>query len=204
MKDKIVFVHIPKTAGKSIWKSLHKAGRIYELWGGKGIHPLAKDMTYHVLDGKPVLGCIRNPYDRLYSIYYYFVKLKPHRRDINYDNTDTFEDFILHYEKQFYQKRPYAWQISDFVKGPDGNSVLTDIIRFENLEEDYINFCKKYDVKNYINEYRGDNFNKIKDRETSKDEIYTEEMREVVERLYSEDLKLYDYSYESWLEGGKL
>ena len=29
-------------------------------------------------------------------------------------------------------------------------------------------------------------------------------MREVVERLYSEDLKLYDYSYESWLEGGKL
>ena len=72
-------------------------------------------------------------------------------------------------------------------------------IRFESFEEDYRNFCANYGFENlllHLNEnmyYREDNYY---------DSVphYTPKMRKLIESVFKEDFKLFNYSYISFVE----
>ena len=66
---KLIFVHIPKTGGTSIKKSLGITNR------SLGYHKRANDIKKEIPDKWKnyfKFSVVRNPYDRVYSIYSYY------------------------------------------------------------------------------------------------------------------------------------
>lgn len=191
--DKIIFIHIPKTAGASINETLHNCEALYDETGFT--HKFARDVILDDMKNHPSLAVVRNPYDRLYSIYSFYRNM---RNDI--PASLTFKDFILSYEKTFMgmlqgNGHPHACnQCFDYVSY--GNKlIVSDIIHFENLEQEFGEFCKKYSISasllhNNKNPKKG-TFNKSS--------LYTKEMKKIVERCFKDDMIQFGYSYENWL-----
>ena len=84
MEKNIIFIHIPKTAGVSISKALTDANALKPGYGFT--HNKAIDVLKLTDDNSPVLCVVRNPYDRLYSIYEFYRTQQKHFRDhiLNY------------------------------------------------------------------------------------------------------------------------
>jgi len=190
--DKIIFIHIPKTAGASINETLNNVDALY---GETGFtHKFAKDVISDIMKNIPSMAVVRNPYDRLYSIYSFYSKM---RNDI--PGSMTFEDFILSYEEKFMgtlqeNGHPHAFnQCFDYVSN-NGEVIVSDIIHFENLENEFGEFCKKYSIAASLL-HKNKNPKKYTFNKSS---LYTKEMRENVERLFSDDMKHFGYSYENW------
>jgi len=152
------------------------------------------------------MSIVRNPFDRLYSIFEFY-QFRPKtnqtqeqlkyeklgRTDINPDM--TFEQFVLSYELKFAGKRIQFNPCYDFVENND-KVIATDILKFENLSEDYDKFCKKYNLKNDLSH---DNINLKKNELKDRSKLYSEDTIKVVERAFRNDLLYFDYNYQSFL-----
>ena len=185
----IIFIHIPKTAGVSIGHGFMRDGHLKP--GFRVTHSYGKNLVSEHDKNRIVLGVVRNPYDRLWSLYEFYRKK---RKNIQTDI--SFENFILDYEKDFYPKGEKFSTCLDYLTDKDGKMLTTDIIRFENLEKDYASFCEKYQIQNTLK-----HANKNEEKEPNPE--YTPQMREVVERVFRKDLDTFNYSYESYLENIK-
>ena len=68
----IIFIHIPKTAGSSIAHSLNNYNFLKDGYGFN--HNIARNIIKPNHINCVILGVVRNPYDRLYSIYEFYIK----------------------------------------------------------------------------------------------------------------------------------
>lgn len=192
--DKIVFIHIPKTAGASITTTLDNVDALY--YGTGRTHKFAKDVISDTMKNYPSMAVVRNPYDRLYSIYSFYSNM---RDDI--PGSITFEEFVLSYERKFVGRvqdngHPHAFnQCFDYVSS-NGKVIVSNIIHFENIDEEFRLFCTRYSIPASLVHV---NQNPTKGT-INKPSLYTEEMREVVERCFADDMTHFGYSYENWLE----
>jgi len=94
----IIFIHIPKTAGYTIGRCLDE---IKSLKPGYGFcHKTARKIIKKEDKDCIIMAVVRNPYDRLYSVYEFHRKK---RNDIDWNV--SFEDFILNFEKKILSKR---------------------------------------------------------------------------------------------------
>lgn len=189
----IIFIHVPKTAGVAIGHGFARDGHLKD--GFRNNHSTAqqrkKQKNLKWDEDTIVLGVIRNPYDRLWSVYeFYSKKLRSISLKL------SFTDFILTFEEKFHPKGEQFNTCYNYLTGEDGKFLTTDIIRFENLEKEYDDFCQKYNIKNTL---RHDNKN---DKKGTPPE-YTEEMREVVEKIFRKDLDTFNYSYDDYLRSIK-
>ena len=74
-KHKTIFIHIPKTAGRSIKNSIGA----YAEGAGRGhttLQELAAGIGNDYQEDLPVVCFVRNPYDRLVSAFYYLKIIK--------------------------------------------------------------------------------------------------------------------------------
>jgi len=187
---KIIFIHIPKTAGYTIGRSLNDIDALHSGYGFS--HEIARKIVKPHHTKEIIMAVVRNPYDRMYSIYEFYRKK---RTDIS--KNVTFENFILNFEKQYYLKKPQFNTCYDYVINKSGKIMATDILHFENLQKDYEHFCKKYDIKNNLVVR---NKNELKNENVDFKTLYTEDMKKVIERVFRNDFREFNYSYEKFIE----
>jgi len=186
-----IFIHIPKTAGVSLVKSIfghvtlegHRSVSFYKQVFGTRYSDF---FTFTI---------VRNPWDRLYSAYKFLQKGGINIHDKNAFETHLstykdFEDFVL---KGLNEK--IIWEIMhlipqyEFVCDKNGKIIVDYVGKFENLKEsvDEINDILKLDF-----ELKHHNKTDNKDYK----DIYTTEMIEKVHQIYQKDIDIFEYSFK--------
>lgn len=189
---KVIFVHVPKAAGKAISYSLlgapngtgHAKLRIYERSSMK--YNLYFKFTF-----------VRNPWDRLVSAFFYMKNFDEGSNDRDffdrYVGQDvSFEEFVIRLKNKDFRSRCLRWEHftpqCEFLKNSRGEIQLDFIGRVENISEDFIKLCQELKFDGTLSERN------VGDRKGYRD-YYTEEMIEIVGDMYSEDIHRFGYEY---------
>ena len=167
------FVHIPKTGGTSITNALYISGHLTQFTGHHRSRHIRLCDVPTLTTGTPIVTCIRNPHDRLVSIYNYFIRYK-RRENI------TFREFVMKYETDYHGSCTMDTQCSYITV--DGKVAATDILRFEHLETDWAKLCAKYDMECSLDHLRSHHVPRPE---------YDTDMKQVVERVFADDIALW-------------
>lgn len=201
--NKIVFIHIPKTAGTSVIDIINKHKYRYEC---KGHYPQIIEyficcfIKRYIIDiehlsprtlvpkNVKTFAVVRNPYTRLISAYNYLIKGGAKTElDLNYQTIlskfSTFEDFIKNIkwlQTQIVHLVPQYIFICN-----DKNRIIVDkIIKFENLREELIEFDPIFEQLKHNNE-----------SQKTVDEInLTKKIRDSIYKVYKLDFEILGYS----------
>jgi glycosyl transferase, family 25 len=179
------FIHIPKNAGTSFIKTYCNDKQ-------SGHHKASEISDNELL--KKTVAIIRNPYERLYSIYVYTKKDNSywHGKGKKYDmlplykycKTHTFKEFVndLSTKKIKLSDQIHLIPQTDFLKARDGE-IYTKLVRFKYLEEDLSNILQIGVSLPKINQsLYGFNINKH----------YDSDMKQKIYQLYKDDFSLFD------------
>tara|TARA_R110002020_G_scaffold203056_2_gene406375 strand:+ start:396 stop:1202 length:807 start_codon:yes stop_codon:yes gene_type:complete len=150
-------------------------------------------------DAIPILTVVRNPFDRLFSIFNYYTQQHAPKSPEEYTlyNPDLqFEEFILSFEDTYFRNDVMLGTCFDHIS-IENQILATDILKFENLASDFKAFCKKYDLPDL--QLKRVNVNPDK----PENPVYTKEMIKIVERLFEKDLNEFDYSYDQFITQSK-
>jgi len=187
---KIIFVHIPKTAGISVAKAIF--GDV-SLEGHRSIM-FYKNFFNEDFSEYFTFSVVRNPWDRLYSAFKFLEKGGINIHDRNayeqyLEEYKDFEDFVTNglNKKMIYEIMHFIPQ-SEFICSKDGKIDVNYIARFENLKDDISKLSEK--INNPI-ELDHHNSNK----KVSYKEIYTSDMIKKVEEIYKMDIINFNYKF---------
>ena len=209
-KYKFIFIHIPKTGGTSIEKFFNispfdnKIPDYDNLVGYDrklGIHlqhATVDEIKKNNLIPDTVWNSyfkftiVRNPYDKMYSEYYWVSK------DLGIK--DTFSNFILKkgkYKTVLNNRKKWRYRGDHLIKQQDyilinGKSEMDYIGRFENFNETISYVLKEIGVKNDFN-IHSKKMNKIFEHYSH---FYTRFGKKQIERIYNNDLDYFNYEFE--------
>lgn len=198
---KFLFIHIPKTGGKSLRTCFRGIiPDVEEGIGGRIHHAGLSDVL------KMDLSCryreyytaafVRNPWDRLVSFYAYFttenmgnpqglIRQRVLRR------ARSFEEFVLYCPtvEGRYGRKPLSVNQIDYLTDISGDLAVDFIGRFENFEESaatLLRFLGLPDVRiPHVNRTRHDGYRSY----------YTNETREIVRRRFRRDIDEFGYTF---------
>ena len=184
-KLKTIIIHIPKTGGSSIETSL----------GMKGIQHLngvvAKESYSDVWDDYLKFTFVRNPWDRLVSIYHYY-KFGSESENQHLKKTipNSFKEFV----NSFYNKENQWYDIliksqKSWITDDDGELLVDYIARFEDYNTEVKTIGNKVGIQ--INNIP---HHKKSDRGDYK-EYYDKETIELVRNIFKEDIEYFNYEY---------
>ncbi len=193
---KCIFIHIPKTAGRSISKSLfgNYSG------GNEKITFYLKKFGRKTVNRYYKFAFVRNPWDRLYSAYNYLTKGGSDENDRLFykeslSHLENFEDFVIKWldesklETTSYYFIPQYRYLSEESK-PE--KLLVDFIgRFENIDKDFAALCR-------LLKFPRLKLPQINVTNTEKNaylKVYTPAMIDKVTDLYKKDILLFNYSF---------
>lgn len=215
LKNKIIFIHIPKTAGMSFFKS------IKNFWMNSpivrlGLHGDCKSLIDETYDGFikdnniKFITIYRDPFERFYSAYTYgkIQKSKHNPRKRSRTNLHWYQEL---YSKAFkdmssfesFCKNIYNYyldqekDIKEFIIKPQfkfiidyNNNIIADyILDFNNLDKEWVNLCKKYNynkVTPLLKTNTSGNNNYIFNK------VYNKETIKIVENIYKRDINIYE------------
>lgn len=208
-----IFIHIPKTAGKSLLREIKKNFSTEVIENDRTIndnyHSTIIDAEEKIsnIDEYKKITVIRNPWSRVTS-WFFFRKgvleksLKEIRktgtaRKLSYENQsdihqelDSMNKGLGHWLK-FYANRPwdYTWfSLSTQQSRWLDNHEFQHIIKFENIDED----VKKIDIfKNFNLTKSNISYNSLIDYR----QIYDTETKNFVSKLYEEDIEKFQYQF---------
>ena len=118
------FVHIPKTAGVSIC----------EVIGQRHGH---RPRIFK--DGAHVFTCVRNPYDRAASMFYFLRDMAPNFKEIFMDDGETVSTFWV---DKVPEMKPMRFMRPQ-VKWMQEVDRIDEVLRYETLQEDWPAFAAK-------------------------------------------------------------
>lgn len=197
--QQLIFIHIPKTAGVAVANTLKEnnillqsqAKRTTKNYGF--IHKYARDAIKDEHKHYPTVAVVRNPFDRIYSVFEFYQK----KRD-NIPKNLTFEEFVLSFKTKFLNKNHQFTDCFQYVCDSQQHKVIvTDILKFETLEQDFNNLGHKYGFFAALQKL---NNNELKKTDIDPIKLFSEEMRKEVEDIFSRDMKTFGYTYEQFLE----
>lgn len=179
--EKVLFVHIPKTAGQSIFKFIYD--NHLDMWSRTGTrrHDSYKQLNANNIIDENVFSfsVVRNPYTRTYSCFKQYNKTN--ETDISFmEYLTNIKNNIISNETPLLHLPQYTYMIDD-----SDNIAITKIYNFENLKEleDDLNHVLSFDN---VGDYMPESYQKD----------YTEEAINIVKELYSEDFERFGYSKE--------
>lgn len=190
--SKLLFIHIPKTAGISVLKAIY--GDV-SLSGHRSYYFNTIALNISKENKFFSFAFTRNPFDRLYSSYLYLKKGGINIHDKNAFSKHlsefyNFEDFIING-----LNKNIIYEITHFIPQyeyicDNNNKILVDYLgRFENLEHDIKILSKKINREIHLEHL---NFNVEKDYRL----VYNSNMIEIVSKIYSNDLLVFNYKFE--------
>ena len=194
-EKKAIFIHIPKTAGKSVANAIFNSS--------VGHRPIHRYFSYHPEKAASYFKFtfVRNPWDRLFSAYNYFnaVVGKSDHRDHRWANSylsniNSFESFVYKLQnpcflKQIKRYDHFRNQV-DWITNPQSGCIEIDYIgRFENLFHDFCQIIKCLDVNLEL-----EHLNKGTSNSSYKYQ-YNQKMIDIVERSYYEDVTILNYEF---------
>lgn len=192
---KFIFLHIPKTAGSSIQKWLHLSRfpdvEYPENWDGKvlwNLHGTAMDYRQKMgpsFDQYYKFAFVRNPWDRLYSIYRFLQTFPNPSTPV----PDSFEEFALAYDP-LDRKPGQIGRQTDFILDASGNSMIDFVGRFENLYEDLQVISEKISIPLPETMYRENTTEHKHYRE-----YYSTESKEAVAEKFKSDIEYFKYEF---------
>jgi hypothetical protein len=182
---KFLFIAVAKTACTSI----HRRFGLFRDPPPEEYHMFLKDALLKHPEALEYykFGFVRNPYDRLVSAYYNFKHSIEHKEwAFPIYKYDTFKEFVLDLEEsecfQFIHLRPQIEYLAI-----DGKIGVDFVGKYENLEQDFLVVENHLGLENKI----------LSKERTSKhppsSELYDEETREIVRRLYKDDFEKFGY-----------
>lgn len=196
-KKELFFIHIPKNAGTTIENTVEKYNI---LWGKKYFknkdvklksNILKKNSLWHIppkyfLDNsyknKILFSVVRNPYERIISECKWISKSKNKK-------CNNINDFIMkkleEYKKNKFSSDNHLIPQSEFIYG---NPQCNEILRFENLNEDFEKLMKKY---NYP-KIKLLHHNKSEDRNITIRNLNKKSI-DLINEVYKEDFKNFGY-----------
>lgn len=185
-----IFVHITKTAGTSVANSL---------FGYLPYHYTAID--YRVIYGEKTFNqyfkfaFVRNPWDRLYSAYRYLNAGgwndddKKWAQD-NLSQYDSFVDFVKRWlTKDNIYKHRHFWPQTRFICDNKNRLLVDYLAYFETINNDYDVIRKKLGIGHDIGHHNANPGNSYKD-------AYNDESRNIVEKVYADDISLFGYNFD--------
>jgi len=190
-ESKTIFIHIPKTAGISLVKSIfgdvtlegHRSVSFYkQVFGNR----YSDFFTFTI---------VRNPWDRLYSAYKFLEKggINIHDKnafDIHLSIYKDFEDFVMNgLNEKIMREIIHLIPQYEFVCDKNGKIIVDYVGRFESLQEDIAVLSKKINSE-IVMDHHNQNTKK------SYTEIYTEEMILKVKKIYWKDINTFEYNFK--------
>tara|TARA_B100002052_G_C15886579_1_gene601863 strand:- start:4753 stop:5475 length:723 start_codon:yes stop_codon:yes gene_type:complete len=189
-----IFVHIPKTAGISLSKSIfgdqsdttHLSVRRLRLLFDKNEFNNYYKFTF-----------VRNPWDKLFSCYRYLKNGGDSNYHTNWINNElnNYNDFNSFVEKWVNYKNIYTFSHflpqSWFIVNSN-NEINVDFIgRYENLNKDFQKICSELSIKPDLKYY-----NKSDKIKLNYKDYYNQKSIDIVYKVYKEDIKRFKYDYK--------
>lgn len=190
-QTKSLFIHIPKSAGRSIVRGLYDVQSVEH----------APADWYQELDAEKYASyfkftVVRNPWDRAVSAYTYLKKGgSPSSKDdqlwsdfINQFN--DFDDFVCQWiTVDNIMRNALFTPQSTFITDRYGQISMDYIGRFENLEQDFKNVAEKINPSAalpHINQ----------SRQLSYQDYYTDNSKRIIAEAYRQDIENFGYTFE--------
>jgi hypothetical protein len=183
-ENKLFFIHIPKTAGTSIERSIN--GDL-PLWGrhftfNKFLERNHSPQKYFIFT------VVRNPWDRIYSCFMWSKMLKKQGSFW----CESFDDYLLYVESYHSGGLEMNYLLEDFNWWTGGLDNLDLVIRYEELDQ---GVKKLSSILGFDISMPHLNRNPDKDPSVLYREYYSREGAEIISRKYSEEIKLFGYSF---------
>ena len=190
-ESKTIFIHIPKTAGVSLVKSIF--GDV-KLEGHRSVS-FYKQVFGKIYSDFFTFTIVRNPWDRLYSSYKFLQKGGINIHDKNAFETHLsiykdFEDFVLNgLNEKIISKITHFIPQHEFICDKNGKIIVDYVGKFENLNKlvDKINDILK-------SEFKLEHHNKTNKKDYK--DIYTAEMIVKVNQIYQKDIDIFEYNFK--------
>jgi len=168
---KFIFIHVPKTGGCSIKAVLH--GELER----HGSHRTIRNLHFNT-DDYFKFGFVRNPWDRMCSLYHFCIQ-KPKK------NTGFNQSFIDNGFKQTLMKGFDSGQV-DAMKWLDGCDF---VCRFENFQKDFDTACDMGNLGRYVVPVKN------KSEHGDYHQYYDSEMIDFVRDAHRQTIERFGYSF---------
>jgi hypothetical protein len=189
-----IFVHIPKTGGVSVSKSLfgNLAGGHMTLEKYKMIFSESEFDSYFKFT------FVRNPWDRLVSAYTFLKSGGMGEGDKiwaedNLRDYGTFDDFVKNWlnNENIYCKNHFVPQ-SDYICVGNAEPEVDFIGYFEKFQESFDYVCHKIGIQSSLG-----HLNATQNRKKDYRDFYTTEIRNIVGQVYQRDIELFGYDFNN-------
>ena len=182
--DSYIFVHINKTAGSSIEKALnipleHKTAQ-------EKIREIGRERW----DKKWTFTFVRNPWDRVVSHYHH--RVKTNQTGLGDKHIDFIEWVKRAYGSRdvtYYDKPKMFMPQTNWITDKEGKVVVDDIMRFENLENDFHKMLKKLGKSGTLPHVRKSDRGNFR-------QYYDPETIEIVRNWFERDIEMFGYQFE--------
>lgn len=192
--NKIVFIHIPKTAGNSIIKSLFGMP-------ATGHHRASQYQKFSAIQFEDSFkfAFVRNPWDRLVSAYHYLKQGGIGVYDIEFrdkylSNFNNFDDFLHKLSDPLFSARITRWPHfkpqTTYLLCQDNKISIDFMGRFETIQNDYEEICRILRISRKLNTENSSNH---KDYRTY---YRSSRLIEIVSDVYAADCELLNYEFE--------
>ena len=189
-QSKIVFIHIPKTAGLSILKAIYGEVSLEShrsiFFNQTALNIKSNDFFSFTF--------VRNPFDRLYSTYRFLENGGINKQDeiafqTHFANFTGFEDFVMNgLNKNMINQVTHLIPQYEYLCDWKGKVTVDFVGRFESLDKDVkkLSGHLKKEIKlNHLN----------KTSKVDYTEVYTDDMIQKVKNIYKKDLRIFNYSF---------
>jgi hypothetical protein len=189
-KHKFIFIHIPKTGGTSVQKTLMNNANIKRADFTKHEH-LHRDLLSKTTFGHEALPhklksyfsfCfVRNPWEKIVSQYHF------NRHWFGMQNY-KFDEYVFAFKRgrRVSAKNPY---FLPWITDEKGNVIVDFIGRYENIQEDFNTICDKIGIPQQQLPHK----NKTKHKHYT--EYYEDETRQIVAQKYAKDIDYFGYEF---------
>lgn len=187
---KFIFIHVPKVAGMSISNYFKPYALMNRLPDGRNVSQHSSARQLIALLGQEnfrryfIFGFVRNPWDRVVSLYHYIIKSPGHEKHERVKAYGGFDEFVKMEIPRF---RPMQ---KGLFLDETGEPAVDFIGRFETLTEDIQFVCEKagieFKVLPHVN----------KTSHVDYRDYYNETTKRIVNECCSEDIRFFGYHFD--------
>lgn len=174
---KLIFIHIPKTAGTSIELSICGYDWFDEEYRNEKHITCEQARKIYTNNWEEYFkfSVVRNPWDMMVS-WYKWRKLKCNYRD-----------YLVNYN--LHTQYVSTTKASDYLLDDDNKLQVDFVCRFENLQTDFETVCKKIGIKDVKLPHK----NKTNNKHYT--EYYDDETKQIVAEKYAKDIEYFGYKF---------